>query len=113
VAAEGTSIRPDIVNRLEFLDARDARALVAELRARDRGLVTAAPLELQSDADAIAQAAARLYDGLEASGFDLQALPDEVLGSLSARDLRPAFERTKTYLRAQCDIDVQAILSTV
>lgn len=41
VAAEGTSIRPDVVNRLVFLQARDAQRLVAVLRgtrsrARDR-----------------------------------------------------------------------------
>jgi hypothetical protein len=113
VAAEGTSIRPDVVNRLVFLNAAEAQRLTAELRARDRELVTAAPVERQGDVDAIAQAAARLYDGLEASGFDFQGVPDEVLGSLSARDLRPAFERTTAYLRGQCDIDVQAILSTV
>jgi len=113
VAAEGTSIRPDVVNRLVFLHAGDAQRLTAELRARDRELVTAAPVELQGDLEAIAQAAARLFDGLEASGFDLQGVPEEVLGSLSARDLRPAFERATAYLKAQCDIDVQAILSTV
>jgi hypothetical protein len=113
VSAEGTSIRPDVVNRLVFLEAGDAQRLVTELRARDRVFVTAAPVELQSDVGAIAQAAARLYDGLEANGFDLQGVPNEVLGSLSARDLRPAFERTNAYLQAQCDIDIHAILSTV
>jgi hypothetical protein len=64
-------------------------------------------------AKAIEQAAARLFDGLEASGFDLQGVPEEVLGSLSARELRPAFGRATAYLRTQCNIDVHAILSTV
>jgi hypothetical protein len=113
VAAEGISIRPDVVNRLVFLPAGDAQRLTAELRARDRELVTAAPVELQGDLEAVAQAAARLFDGLEASGFDLQGVPEEVLGSLSARELHPAFERASVYLRTQCDIDVHAILSTV
>jgi hypothetical protein len=113
LAAEGTSIRPDVVNRLVFLNARDARQLVTGLRARDRELVTAAPVELQGDLDAIARAAARLHDGLEANGFKLQGVPDEVLGSLSSPDLRPAFERATAYLNDQCDIDVWAILSTV
>jgi hypothetical protein len=97
VDAEGTSIRPDVVNRLVFLQARDAQRLVAVLRARDRELVTEAPTELTGDLDAIAQAAGRLFDGLEASGFNLQEVPEDVLGSLSARDLRPAFgERRPT-----------------
>jgi hypothetical protein len=113
VAAEGPSIRPDVVNRLVFLHAGDAQRLTAELRARDLELVTAAPVELQADIEAIAQAAARLFDGLEASGFDLQGVPEEVLGSLSARDLRPAFERATAYLKTQCDIDIWATLSTV
>jgi hypothetical protein len=113
LAAEGTSIRPDVVNRLVFLPPADAQRLTAELRARDRELVTAAPVELEGDLEAIAQAAARLFDNLEAGGFDLQRVPEEVLGSLSARDLRPAFERASAYLRTQCNIDVHAILSTV
>jgi hypothetical protein len=113
VAPEGTSIRPDVVNRLVFLHAGDARRLTAQLRVRDRELVTAAPVELQGDFEAIAQAAARLFDGLEASGFDLQGVPEEVLGSLSARDLRPAFERATAYLKTRCDIDIWATLSTV
>ena len=113
VAAEGTSIRPDVVNRLVFLRAGDAQRLTAELRARDLELVTAAPVELQGDFEAIAQAAARLFDGLEASGFDLQGVPEEALGSLSARDLRPAFERATAYLKTQCEIDIWATLSTV
>jgi hypothetical protein len=112
-AAEGTSIRPDVVNRLVFLDPRDAPLLIAELRGRDRELVTAAPVELQGDLDAIAQAADRLYNGLEVRGFDPREVPDDVLGSLSARDLRPAFGRATTYLKEQCDIDIWAILSTV
>jgi hypothetical protein len=113
VAAEGTSIRPDVVNRLVFLQAPDAQRLITELRARDRQLVTEAPPELTGDLDAIAQAADILYNALEASGFVLQAVPDEALGSLSARDLRPAFERATTYLRERCEIDITAILSTV
>lgn len=113
VAAEETSIRPDVVNRLEFLEADDASGLVTELRAGDRELVTTAPIELQSDVRAIAQAATRLYDGLEANGFNLQGMADDTLGSLSAADLRPSFERAGAYLWTQCGIDVQAILSTV
>jgi hypothetical protein len=95
VAAEGTSIRPDVVNRLVFLQPDDARLLIAELRARDLELVTVASTELKADLDAIAQAAGRLYDGLEAGGFKLDEVPDDVLMSLSARDLRPAFERAR------------------
>jgi hypothetical protein len=113
VAAEGTSIRPDVVNRLVFLPGGDARRLITELRARDRELVTAAQVELQGDLEAIAQAAARLFAGFEASGFDLQRVPEEVLGSLSARELQPAFDRATAYLKAQCDIDIWATLSTV
>ena len=75
--------------------------------------MTEAPPELTGDLDAIAQAADILYNALEASGFVLQAVPDEALGSLSARDLRPAFERATTYLRERCEIDITAILSTV
>jgi hypothetical protein len=51
--------------------------------------------------------------GVPYSGFDLQGVPEEVLGSLSARELRPAFDRASAYLRTQCNIDVHAILSTV
>ena len=75
--------------------------------------MTEAPPELTGDLDAIAQAADILYNALEASGFVLQAVSDEALGSLSARDLRPAFERAMTYLRERCEIDITAILSTV
>jgi hypothetical protein len=113
VAAEGTSIRPDMVNRLVFLDPHDARSLTVELRARDAELVAQAPIELTGDLDAIAQAASRLYDGMEASGFNLQQVPDEVLMSLSAPGVRPAFERTTTYLKERCDLDISSILSTV
>src|SRR5918996_2862943 len=113
VAAEGTSIRPDVVNRLVFVSADDARLLIAELRARDLELVTAAPTELRADLDAIAQAADQLYVGLETSGFNLEGVPDEVLSSLSAPDLHPAFERATAYLKAQCDIDIWGVLSTV
>jgi hypothetical protein len=113
VAAEGTSIRPDVVNRLLFLEPRDTQRLITELRARDRELVTEAPAELASDLDAIAQAADRLYDALEASGFNLYGVPEEAKASLSAVDLRPAFERSATYLLERCDIDISAILSTV
>jgi hypothetical protein len=113
VAAEGTSIRPDMVNRLVFLDAYGARSLAAELRARDGELVAEAPTERAADLDAIAQAASRLYDGMEASGFDLQKVPDEILMSLSAPAVRPAFERTTTYLRERCDLDIWSVLSTV
>jgi hypothetical protein len=113
VAAEGTSIRPDVVNRLVFLEPRDAQRLITELRARDRELVTEAPAELAPDFDAIAQAAGRLYDALEASGFNLQGVPNETKESLSAVDSRLAFERATTYLRERCDIDISTILSTV
>jgi hypothetical protein len=40
-------------------------------------------------------------------------VPEEVLGSLSARELQPAFDRATAYLKAQCDIDIWATLSTV
>jgi len=113
VAAEGTSIRPDVVNRLVFLDPRDAPGLIAELRARDRELVTVAPAELKDDLDVIAQAADRLYDAFEVNGFDLQEVPNEALMSLSAPEVRPPFERATTYLKEHCDIDIWAILSTV
>lgn len=113
VAAEGTSIRPDVVNRVVFLEPRDAQQLITELRARDRELVTEAPAELAPDLDAIAQAAGRLYDALEASGFNLQGVSNEAKASLSAVDLRPTFERATTYLRERCDIDISTILSTV
>ena len=113
VAAEGTSIRPDMVNRLVFLDAPDARSLAAELRARDAELVTAGPSELTADLVTIAQAAARLYDGMEANDFHLQHVPDDVLMSLSAPAVRPAFERTTNYLKERCDLDIWSVLSTV
>jgi hypothetical protein len=113
VAAEGTSIRPDVANRLVFLDALDAQHLITELRARDRELVTVSPIELAGDLNAIAQAADRLYDGVEANGFDVHGVPEGVLMSLSERNLRPAFERATSYLREQCDIDIWAVLSTV
>jgi hypothetical protein len=75
--------------------------------------VTLAPATLTSDLDAIARAADHLYDGLEASGFNLQAVPEEVLMSLSAPDLGSAFERATFYLRERCEIDIWAVLSTV
>jgi hypothetical protein len=113
VAAEGTSIRPDVVNRLVFLSADDARLLIAELRARDLELVAAAPIELKADLDAIARAADRLFAGLEANESKLKNVPEHDLSSLSAHDLHPAFERATAYLRTQCDIDIWGVLSTV
>ena len=113
VAAEGTSIRPDVVNRLVFLDAGDAQGLIAELRARDAELVAEAPAELTGDFAAVAQAAGHLYAVMEANGFDLQQVPEEVLMSLSAPAIRSAFDRTTTYLKEACDVDIWSVLSTV
>jgi hypothetical protein len=95
------------IHSLVFVPTPAARGrLIARLRVERQELEATMPSTLAPDMDALDRTLDRLYAATEANNLDFTNLPPDVFASLNSRELNGVFERAKTYLNGECDIDL-------